>query len=301
MILAVQIFLGGLMLAYLGVFVQDLIKNRSEIKSDGWMKNSINCAQGFITNFLDTLGIGSFAPQTVIYRSCKLMRDESNIPGTLNVANTIPVMFEGFIFLIVVQLEALTLICLVLASIIGGLIGARIIKNLPVKKVQLVIAFALFITAVLMLLRETGVLDILGEGNTALGLSGWPLILAMVGLVVCGMGQAVGVGFYAPCMAIVYFAGMDPLVAFPIMMVSCASVMPMASISYIKSGKYEKMISIIIMVTGIIGVAVAAFFVKNMDKTALIWIVVFVVFFASFTTLKQALKKEPVEETGSEA
>lgn len=296
MLLIVQIFLGVLMLAYLGVFLSDVWKHRSEIHSDGALKNTVNVIQGFATNFLDTLGIGSFAPQTIIYKMFHLVRDDSYLPGTLNVANTIPVMFEGFIFLLIVEVEFKTLAILVITSIIGGIVGARLIAKLPVKKVQLVIACALALTAVLMALRQSGVLDILGQGNTATGLSGLPLILAAFGTFLCGIGQSVGVGFYAPCMAIVYFAGMDPLVSFPIMMTSCAAVMPMSSITFVKEGKYEKLMSIIIMLTGIVGVAVAAFVVKSMNKEMLTWIVVVVVIIASITTFRQALKKdEPVK------
>ena len=292
MITVVQLGLGALMLAYLGVFFQDVWKHRSEIHSDGPLKNFINVAQGYITNFLDTLGIGSFAPQTIIYKTFHLVKDDSNVPGTLNVANTIPVMFEGFTFLTIVEVEAFTLIVLIIASIIGGIAGAKVVSKLPVKKVQLVIATALALTAILMALRQSGMLDILGEGNTALGLSGIPLIASAIGLFFCGVGQSMGVGFYAPCMAIVYFAGMDPLVSFPIMMASCAAVMPMSSITYIKSGKYDKLMSILIMISGVFGVATAAYLVKSMEKDLLVWIIVGVVIIASITVFKQALTKE---------
>lgn len=143
-----------------------------------------------------------------------------------------------------------------------------------------------------MALRQSGMLDILGEGNTALGLSGIPLIASAIGLFFCGVGQSMGVGFYAPCMAIVYFAGMDPLVSFPIMMASCAAVMPMSSITYIKSGKYDKLMSILIMISGVFGVATAAYLVKSMEKDLLVWIIVGVVIIASITVFKQALTKE---------
>lgn len=292
MILVVQIFLAVLMLAYLFVFLKDVWENREEIQSDGALKNTINVLQGLITNFLDALGIGSFAPQTIIYKTFKLVQDDSYIPGTLNVANTIPVMFQGFIFLTIVEVEPVTLVVLVITSIIGGIIGARMASNLPVKKMQFVIAGALGITAILMALRQTGTLDLLGQGNTALGLSGITLILASIGTFFCGIGQSIGVGFYAPCMAIVYFAGMDPLVAFPIMMASCAAVMPMSSITYIKTNKYEKLMSIIIMISGVIGVSIAAFVVKNINKDTLVWLVIAVVTIASITTFKQASSKE---------
>lgn len=166
------------------------------------------------------------------------------------------------------------------------------ISKLPVKKIQFVIACALGLTAILMALRQGGILDLLGQGNTAIGLTGIALILASIGTFFCGIGQSIGVGFYAPCMAIVYLAGMDPLVSFPIMMASCAAVMPMSSITFVKTSKYEKFMSIIIMISGIIGVSVAAFIVKSMNKETLIWIVIAVVIIASITTFKQALTKE---------
>ncbi len=297
MVTIIQVGLALLMVSYIVVFAQDVIKHRQEVKSDGLLKNCVNVVQGFVTNFLDALGIGSFAPQTIIYKMFHLVRDDSYIPGTLNVANTLPVMFQGFIFLAIVEVEPLTLVTLIITSIIGGIIGARIVSKLPVKKVQFVIGCALFLTAVLMVLRQTGMLDILGQGNTALGLTGLPLVLAAIGTAICGIGQSTGVGFYAPCMAIVYFAGMDPLVSFPIMMASCAAVMPMSSITYVRAGKYEKLMSIIIMVTGVIGVGIAAFVVKNMNKDMLVWIVVAVVFIASITTFKQALTKEKKEDS----
>lgn len=297
MVRVIQVALACLMVSYIVVFLQDVLKHREELHSDGAFKNGVNIVQGLVTNFFDTLGIGSFAPQTIIYKMFHLVRDDSYIPGTLNVANTLPVMFEGFIFLVIVKVEPVTLITLIITSIIGGVIGAKIVSKLPVKKVQFVIGCALMLTSVLMVLRQTGLLDALGQDNTALGLTGLPLILAGVGTAICGIGQSMGVGFYAPCMAIVYFAGMDPLVSFPIMMASCAAVMPMSSITYVKAGKYEKLMSIIIMISGVIGVAIAAFVVKNMNKDMLVWIIVAVVFVASITTFKQAFSADKKEES----
>src|SRR3984957_20164960 len=42
---------------------------------------------GFVTDFFDTLGIGSFAPTTAIYKLRRIVPDEL-IPGTLNVGTT---------------------------------------------------------------------------------------------------------------------------------------------------------------------------------------------------------------------
>ena len=291
MVLILRLVLLFLMALFLVFFLGDILKHRQNLRNGGIKNYMIAALLGFVTNFFDTLGIGSFAPQTIVYKLCHMVKDDTYIPGTLNTANTIPVMFEGLIFLSIVEVEPKTLAILFITSVIGGVLGAKIESRLPVKKVQLVIAAALGMTAIFMVLRQAGILDSMGAANTATGLSGLSLVLAALALVIVGMGQALGVGFYAPCMAVVYFFGMDPLVSFPIMMGACAAVMPTSSITYVKEGKYERVLSIIITVTGIAGVAVAAFLVKNIDKSILTWIVVVVVIIASITTFKQALSQ----------
>ena len=44
----------------------------------------------------------------------------------------------------------------------------------------------------------------------------------------------VGVGLYGPCMILVALLGMNPTAAFPIMMGSCAFLMPIGSLKFIK-------------------------------------------------------------------
>ena len=57
---------------------------------------------------------------------------------------------------------------------------------------------------------------------------------------VLGVLMTAGIGLYAPCMALVYFLGMSPAVAFPIMMGSCAFLMPVASSKFILEGAYNR-------------------------------------------------------------
>src|SRR4051794_41094369 len=91
---------------------------------------------GFITNFFDTLGIGSFATTTTIYRIRRTVTDE-NIPGTLNVGHTIPTLVQAFIFIAVVKVEMKTLILLILASVLGAWLGAGVVSHLPRRKIQI--------------------------------------------------------------------------------------------------------------------------------------------------------------------
>src|SRR5689334_19250549 len=67
---------------------------------------------GFVTNFFDTLGIGSFATTTSMYKLLKHVRDE-DIPGTLNVGHTLPVIAQAFIYIAIVEVDMTTLISLI--------------------------------------------------------------------------------------------------------------------------------------------------------------------------------------------
>ncbi len=102
--------------------------------------------------------------------------------------------------------------------------------------------------------------------------------------------MTMGVGLYAPCMAMVYMLGLSPLVAFPIMSASCAALMPVASINFIKTNEYARKLSLGITIGGIIGVIIAAKFVTGLDITALTWIVIVVIIFTGLTYLQKSYK-----------
>ena len=63
---------------------------------------------GFLTDFFDTLGIGSYAPTTSLFKFFKLVPDE-NIPGSMNVGHCIPTFAEAFIFITIVGMDGMTL------------------------------------------------------------------------------------------------------------------------------------------------------------------------------------------------
>jgi uncharacterized membrane protein YfcA len=86
-------------------------------------------------NLLDTLGIGSLATTTAAFRLGRLVRDE-DLSGTLNAGHTIPTMAEALIFVVAVRIEALTLISMILAAMLGVRIGAGIVTCLPRRAIQ---------------------------------------------------------------------------------------------------------------------------------------------------------------------
>tara|TARA_B100001105_G_C22362348_1_gene430945 strand:- start:25 stop:888 length:864 start_codon:yes stop_codon:yes gene_type:complete len=244
---------------------------------------------GFITNFFDTLGIGSFAPLTALLRGFKQIQDKL-IPGTLNVSVTIPVMIEAFVFITIIEVEIITLFYMVLAAIIGSAFGAGIVSNLSEKLIQRIMGIALIITAFLMLSGQMEWIKELGVGK-AIGLTGIKLIIAVLVNIALGAFQAAGIGMYAPSMALVYLLGMSPAVAFPLMMASSAFALPSASIRFIKEQAYNRKAAISITLSGIIGVLIAAFIVKALDVYVLTWVVIIVIIYTGITLIKSGFKQ----------
>ena len=238
--------LGTLTFIFSTYLFKDLANNKYRFENQ--TSFLITSIIGFITNFFDTLGIGSFAPLTALLRGFKQIEDKL-IPGTLNVSVTIPVMIEAFVFITIIKVEKITLFLMIVAAIIGSAIGAGILSKLSEKLIQRLVGIALIITAFLLLSGQMGWIKELGVGK-AIGLTGIKLIIAVLVNVALGTFQAAGIGMYAPSMALVYLLGMSPEVAFPLMMASSAFALPSASIRYIKDQAYNRKAAITITLSG---------------------------------------------------
>ncbi|WP_373598954.1 sulfite exporter TauE/SafE family protein [Paraclostridium bifermentans] len=277
-----------LLAAFVSIFGFNFLKDLSKAKASNKFEDVPTWKPfltGFVTDFFDTLGIGSFAPTVAMMNALKINIPDKLIPGTLNVCHTIPVVVEAFIFTTVIDVDSVTLISLLGAAVVGSYIGAGIISKMDERKIQIVMGFALAATALLMLLSAVGLFP---AGGDATGLTGTKLIIGIVGNFIFGALMTAGVGLYSPCMAMVYFLGMSPDVAFPIMMGSCALLMPTASVKFIKEETYAKKTSFWITIGGVIGVIIAANFVSSMPMDILRWVVIVVIAYTSVTMLKKA-------------
>ncbi|SFB40886.1 TSUP family transporter [Clostridium frigidicarnis] len=278
--------LGIITLIFAVFYIKDVLKAKKEGKL-GEGSFAAAAGSGFVVNFFDTLGIGAFAPLTALLKGFNITRDRL-IPGTLNVACTIPVVLEAFIFIDGIEVEPITLITMLAAAAIGATIGAGFVSKLDEKMVQLVMAVALLIVSGIMLASQLGFMPV---GGDAIGLTGGKLIFAIVANFIFGALMTVGVGLYAPCMALVYALGMSPKIAFPIMMGSCAFLMPPASLKFVKEGAYDKKASIAVTIFGSLGVFVAAYLVKSLPLEVLKWLVVLVVLYTSLSMFKSYSKR----------
>jgi uncharacterized membrane protein YfcA len=268
---------------FIYVLGADIIKHKNNLEKVSWVKTGII---GFVVNFFDVLGIGAFAPQTALLKFTKQTADKL-IPGTMNVANTLPVLIQAIIFIQVVEVEPVTLIVMFLTAMGGAILGADIIGKLSERNIRLTISVALLITAGFMFANKMQWIH--GEG-VAIGIHGWKLVIAGVVNFILGAMMTAGVGLYAPCMALVYLLGLSPQVAFPIMMGSCAFLMPPASYKFIKSGAYNKKAALGMAIPSILAVLIAAFIIKSMPLDTLRWLVLIIIVYTSvsmfWTTIK---------------
>jgi uncharacterized membrane protein YfcA len=276
----------GLMTTLFGVYyLSDVFKNRHTFSEAPWAGL---LGTGFLTNLLDTLGIGSFAQQTAIFKFFKLV-DDRIIPGTMNVGNTIPTVTEALIFMTVVKVEPLTLAAMSIAAPAGSVLGAGVVAKMSRRKIQLGMGFGLLAVASIML---AGLLQWIPPGGEAIGLTGWKLIVAVVMSFVFGALQTIGVGFYAPCMAMVYALGMHPRVAFPIMMTATAMLMAAGSARFVKEGAVDRKAALALTLAGVLGVFVAAYIVKSLPLVVLKWVVMGVVLYTSLWMFLSARRKD---------
>jgi hypothetical protein len=166
---------------------------------------------GFVTNFFDTLGIGSFATTTAAYRLLRLVPDEL-IPGTLNVGHTLPVVAQALFFISVIAVDPWQMTALIGVCVTGEWLGAGVVASLSRRAVRLGMGCALLVAAVFMAL---GVLGRFPAGGVALEFTTGAFAVALAVNFILGGLLTLGIGNYAPSLVLFSVLGMDPRAAFP--------------------------------------------------------------------------------------
>jgi uncharacterized membrane protein YfcA len=215
---------------------------------------------------------------------------DEQIPGTLNVGHALPTIVEAAIYITVISVDRLTLWGLIGASVVGAWLGAGIVSRWPRRRVQRGMAIALVITGLFLALRQA---HLFPPGGDALALTGVRLAIGLLANCLFGALMTLGIGLYAPCMAMVSLLGMSPTAAFPIMMGSCAFLMPVASIPFIRAHAFNRQAAIGLTVGGVPAIFIAAFGVKSLPLGAVVWLVVVVVLYTAFAMWRSSLVAEP--------
>jgi len=285
--------LGAFTIYYLGAWWQGAIRAMAtpsappEARTAG-RPSGAQLILGFVTNFFDTLGIGSFAPTTAAFKFFKMVPDRL-IPGTLNVGHTLPTILQAFIYTLAIKVDPKTLILMILAAVLGAWLGAGVVASWSKRKIQIGMGVALVVAAALFAWRN------LGGGGTVTGtidLQGTRLVLGLAGNFALGALMTLGIGLYAPCMILVGLLGMNADAAFPIMMGSCAFLMPVASARFVQKHAYSLKAALGLAIGGVPGVYIAAKIVTSLDIYYVRWLVVGVVLIAAGMMLRSAARGE---------
>jgi len=290
-IAALFVGLGLLTLVYVADWVIQARKHPDT--PDPGRPDAERIAVGFVANFFDALGIGSFATSTAYFRLRKLVRDEL-LPGSLNVGYALPTITQAFIGIAVIKVDPMTLVLMIAAAVVGSWLGAGVVSRLPRRAIQVGMGIALLVAAGFFLARllqwmpssDTGTLD----------LTGMKLALGLAGSFVLGMIMPLGIGYYAPCMILVSMLGMNPLASFPIMMGACAFLMPVASMNFIRARRYSLKSTVGMTIGGVFGSALALTVVKKMNLNSVRWLVTVVVIYTGLSLLRTAAREKAVSD-----
>jgi uncharacterized membrane protein YfcA len=281
MLIALLVPLALAVLAFAWILLRAAIARRAWPTAEG-------VVLGAITNFFDTLGIGSFAPTMAWLKFRRLVPDRL-IPPTMLVGHSLPTMAQAVVFLILlgVLVDPVLLVGCMIALLTGGLIGAPLVAKTKVWVIQLVVAVALLVAAILYAMSN---LQLMPGGGTASSLPITLTILAIVANFIFGILINFGIGHYAPSLVLFSLMGLDPRLAFPIMAGGGGLMVAGAGVRHIGMGQIDLRIVVGMALGGIPAVFIAAFIVKEMPLEALRWLVAVVVLYAAGVMLHAALK-----------
>jgi hypothetical protein len=267
-------------LTYAAYFVRAVVLRHSGLSIEAILL-------GAITNFFDTLGIGSMAPTMAWFKFRSLVADRL-IPSTMLVGHTLPVMVQAAVFLVLlgVFVDPVLLLGSIVALVAGALLGAPLAIRARIWVVQAIVGIALVTAALLFALANV---DLMPAGGIASSLPLSLTIIAIVANLIFGVLLNFGVGNYAPTLAMLSLMGMDPRLCFPIMAGGGALAAAGASLRHIEFGKVDLRIAAGITLGGIPAVLAGAFLVKSMPIILLRWLIVVVVIYAALVMLRAAI------------
>jgi uncharacterized membrane protein YfcA len=248
----------------------------------GRRPTALDLVVGFVTNFFDTLGIGSFATTTAAFRLFRLVPDEL-IPGTIIVGDALAVLTQAVLFLSVVEVDPLQTTALIAVCVAGGWIGTGVVTRLSRRALQLGLGSALLVAAAFLALGMFGGMP---AGGTAHALTPAGFGFALAVNFVLGALLPLGIGNYAPSLVMFSLLGMDPRAAFPIMMGSGAFVATVAGVRFLSARRFHQRAALGLALGGVPGVMAAVWLVKSLPLGALRDLVLVVVLYVAVTLLR---------------
>lgn len=235
---------------------------------------------GFISNLLDTVGIGSFAVIVAMRRMLRVMPDDAKLIGTMNIQAVITALAQMLIFLHFIKLDLTTMLVAIVMITIGGFLSGLIAVRVNRKIMHNAMLSAFIITGVLLFLIQFNILEFASASNAIVGLR---LAAFAVFMLIAGMLPAFGVGYYSLVKTSIFLFGVNPIIAFPIMAAASAYQMPVTAVTFINKKKFYAKSAVLLTVFGLAGVFIAAPLISKVDPYTLKWILLAVVIYNIIT------------------
>lgn len=265
--------------------LKDVIKHRLELSKEPgntfWLIVSTP-----IIFFFSAFGISDFAISTILYRKRNWLEDKL-LPGTLNTQCVLPVAAMALAFISIIEVDVLTLFTCIIAQIIGAYFGPRFVVRLSANTIRLFMGFGLILATLIII---AGKYHLIPSGGNEIGLRGLKLTTAALFLCLFGALNNIGIGSYAPTMITIYALGMNPIVAFPIMMGACTFSVSIGSMQFIKYGQYSRKITLFAASFGVLGVLIGVYFIKELNVSLLQWVIAGVLLYSGGNMIIQEFK-----------
>ncbi|MCL1941086.1 MAG: ATP-binding protein [Synergistaceae bacterium] len=242
----------------------------------------------FFQFLLSTFGISDFAVGAAVYSKLKWV-PAKKLPGTVNTAAVIPVAVMALIYITSIKVDLVTLTVPIIAQVAGAYISVRFVVKMPLRAIRIFLSFGMLVTVLRVAVEG---FEIFPAGGTVEALDTGRLIVLGCLCIMYGALNNLGLGSFAPTLATVYALGLNPEVAFPIMMGAATFSVPIASIQFIKYGSYSRKITVISAVCGTLGVLAAAFVIRDMDISPLKWLVAAYLLYSACSMFISALKNK---------
>ena len=281
MLIILLTLMGLAILAYGSLLVRAAIRQRARPGLEA-------LGLGAVVNFLDTLGIGSFATTTAWFKFRRMVPDRL-IPQTLLCGLTPGAMTESIVFLLLlgVLVDPLLLFSCIIAVFLGGLVGVPLVTRARVWVVQATVAIGLLLAAIAFVMQGLDLFPKIGTANSLpLGLA----IIAVVANFGFGILANFGVGNYAPTLVLLSLMGMDPKLCFPIMAGGACLMGAGSSFQHMRIGEVDLKIVLGLAIGGIPAVFLAAALINALSVEYLRWLVVVVVLYAAAVMAHAAIK-----------
>lgn len=255
----------------------------SEVKAEKGNFVAVAIAEA-IVYFCATFGFSDYVLNTAVFKKTGWV-DDARIPGSLVTSYVIPGIFIAITYVTGgIDVNIPTVVVCVLCGTIGAVFGSRMAVKIDVKKIDKIIGYAMIFSMAALIVKM-----IVSAGSTGVapGLHGWQYVLMIPVCLVMGALNMFGVPCKPPLMSLFLILGVSPLATLTILMCMGVFGPVTGSITFFKSGKYQKKVFVCAAVFGSIAALIGGMFALSVNTLILTVAMLIAMAFVAYTMLKK--------------